>query len=125
MKIDKKRKVGHPFYSSARWLRTRDDYLSCVHYMCETVGCGRPAQQVHHIDPLTEEDYFVNYEKCYGFDNLRALCRDCHNRQEGHWLDGRGSKQAIADGFAVDMTTGDIVVLLPQGGGDESKPRSR
>ena len=123
MRIDKNRKVGHPFYSSTRWLRTRDDYLSCVHYMCEE--CGKPAQQVHHIEPLEECDYFVNYEKCYGFDNLRALCRDCHNKQEGHFLDGKGSKQAIADGFAVDMVTGDVVALPPHGGDNNSTPRSR
>ena len=76
----RKKKEGHPFYESARWRRVRLEYLSTVHFMCE--DCGKPAQQVHHIDPLLEEDYFVNFEKCYGFKNLRALCRYCHGNKK-------------------------------------------
>ena len=99
-------KVGHPFYGSAKWKKTRAAYLETVHHICEK--CGAPANQVHHKDPLTEEDYFVNYEKCYGFANLQALCRKCHNRMEGHFLYGR-EKQQIADGYIVDMVTGEIL----------------
>ena len=107
-----KEKKAHPFYGSGKWKRVRKEYLKTVHGICEK--CGRPAEQVHHRDPLKEEDYFVNYEKCYGFANLQALCRDCHNAMPGHW-GGNKSKQAIADGYEVDMITGEIVPISPHG----------
>lgn len=106
----KGRKVAHPFYSSGKWLSVRDAYLRTVHYMCEK--CGKPAQQVHHREPLKDEDYYVNYEKCYGFKNLQALCRHCHNRMPGHFLSKTG-KQLIADGYRVNMITGEIEVIPP------------
>ena len=104
------RKVAHPFYGSAKWKTRRLKYLETVHFICEE--CGRPAEQVHHKDPLKEEDYFVNYEKCYGFANLIALCRNCHNRKPGHFLAHAG-KQAIAEGYRVNMITGDIEAIPP------------
>ena len=71
MYIDKRRKVAHPFYSSAKWKTRRLKYLETVHFVCEL--CGRPAEQVHHKDPLKEEDYFVNYEKPLHTINANAL----------------------------------------------------
>ena len=105
------RKKAHPFYSYGKWLAVRDAYLHSKHYVCEL--CGQPAKYVHHKDPLQDEDYFVNYEKCYGFANLQALCMDCHNRQPGHFLDGKG-KQLVADGYRVNMITGELEVIPPQ-----------
>ena len=120
-------KVAHPFYGTAKWKQVRKQYLATVHYICEE--CGRPAEQVHHKDELKEEDYFVNYEKCYGFDNLIALCRHCHNRKPGHFL-AHLNKQAVADGYKVDMVTGEISSAdntnvsppYPQGHFSASKP---
>lgn len=105
------RKKAHPFYSSGKWLSVRDAYLRSKHYVCEL--CGAPAKYVHHKEPLHDEDYFVNYEKCYGFANLQVLCMDCHNKQPGHFLDGKG-KQLVADGFRVNMITGELEVIPPQ-----------
>ena len=102
------RKVAHPFYSSAKWKVIRLKYLETVHFMCEL--CGRPAEQVHHKEPLEDGDYFVNYEKCYGFKNLQALCRECHNRMDGHFLYNKG-KQLVADGYRVNMQTGELEVV--------------
>lgn len=106
----KGKKVGHPFYGRGKWRSVRDAYLRTVHYVCEL--CGKPAEQVHHKEPLKEGDYFVNYEKCYGFDNLQALCRDCHNKMDGHFLAGKG-KQLVADGYHVNMITGELEVMPP------------
>lgn len=111
MFTDKRRKVAHPFYSSVRWKETRIQYLKTVHHICEL--CGRPAEQVHHRKPLKEEDYFVNYEKCYGFENLQALCRACHNDMEGHFLSGR-QRQAVAKGYHINMITGELEADPPQ-----------
>lgn len=103
-------KKGHPFYGTAKWKRVRAEYLHTVHYVCEL--CGRPAEQVHHKEPLKEGDYFVNFEKCYGFANLQALCRKCHNKMEGHFLFGKG-RQLVADGYRVNMITGELEVTGP------------
>lgn len=116
------RKVGHPFYGSGKWKSCRLKYLEYKHWICEK--CGRPANFVHHKDELKEEDYFVNYEKCYGFANLMALCRDCHDRMPGHFLSHVG-KQAIADGYEVDMKTGDIRPIPPRGVGQKISTESR
>ena len=107
---NKGRKVGHPFYSSGKWRAVREAYIRSVHYVCEE--CGKPAEQVHHKEELRDEDYFVNYDKCYGFANLIALCRDCHNKKPGHFLYGKG-KQLVADGFRVNMETGELEVYPP------------
>ena len=104
------KKIAHPFYGSARWKETRTQYLKVVHHVCEL--CGKPAEQVHHKDPLKEEDYYVNYNKCYGFENLQALCRSCHNNMEGHFLSGK-QRQAIAQGYRINMITGDLEVDSP------------
>ena len=101
-------KKAHPFYGSAKWKTTRAAYMKTVHGICEL--CGNPAEQVHHKEKLTDEDYYVNYEKCYGFSNLQALCRSCHNSMPDHFLDGK-DKQAIADGYKVNMVTGEIEII--------------
>ena len=44
------RKVGHPFYGSGKWKKTRESYLNTKHWICEK--CGRPANYVHHIKEL-------------------------------------------------------------------------
>lgn len=108
--ISRERKKGHPFYSSGKWRSVRESYLKKVHWICEE--CGRPASQVHHKEELTENDYFVNYEKCYGFENLKALCLDCHNKQPGHFA-GHSNRQAIAEGYKVNMETGEIEIIPP------------
>ena len=105
-----KKKKAHPFYSSARWRSVRDEYLRTVHHVCER--CGRPATHVHHRKPLKEGDYFSNFEKCYGFANLEALCLECHNNEPGHFLDGKGA-QRIGEGYRVNMVTGEIECTLP------------
>ena len=112
MYTDKRRKIAHPFYSSAKWKLRRLQYLKKIHFICETPGCDRPATHVHHKDPLKDEDYFVNYEKCYGDDNLEGLCTYCHNRKPFHFLDGKG-KQLVADGYRVNMVTGELEVVPP------------
>lgn len=114
-------KKGHPFYGSSKWKTVRLQYLATVHHVCEF--CGKPAEQVHHKDPLKEEDYFVNYNKCYGFDNLQALCRSCHNRMEGHFLYEK-SHQAIAQGYRINMVTGELEATppIPLGESPKEKP---
>lgn len=66
------------FYKSQAWRRTRAAYLESVNHICER--CGRPAVIVHHKRYLTPEA--VNDpDLALSFDNLEALCRDCHNKE--------------------------------------------
>lgn len=59
-----------------------------AHYLCEEClrkGIYKPAEIVHHVielDPITIE----RPEIALSFDNLEALCRECH--AEKHELSG-------------------------------------
>ena len=102
-------KETHPFYLSVKWRQCRKMYMRMRHYVCER--CGKPADVVHHKDPLRGVDYYDNPDKCFGLWNLLCLCHNCHN--EIH-----KSKQSIADGYKVDMVTGEIEAVPPVGEGD-------
>lgn len=97
-------KVRHPFYGTSKWKQCREAYMRSVHYICER--CGNPANVVHHKDPLKGNDYWDNPKKCFGRENLIALCHNCHNTIHH-------GKQAIADGYEIDMLTGEIKTTPP------------
>lgn len=66
------------FYNSKHWKKVRAAYLSEKNYICER--CGAPANIVHHktyITPQNINDTHVTLS----FDNLEALCFDCHNKE--------------------------------------------
>lgn len=51
-----------------------------AHYLCEDClakGIYKPAAIVHHIEELTPFNIH-RPEIATGFDNLRAVCRECH-----------------------------------------------
>lgn len=71
------------FYHSKAWLNCRTEYLSSVGGLCERCeakGIIRPARFVHHkeyisLDNITDPSVLLS------FDNLEALCFDCHNQE--------------------------------------------
>ena len=66
------------FYKSKVWSETREAYLISQQYICER--CGAPAKIVHHRDYITQAN--INDQSitlCW--DNLEALCQDCHNKE--------------------------------------------
>lgn len=66
------------FYLSAAWENTRAAYLMSQDYIC--VRCGEPAKIVHHKRYLTRENINdTSVALCW--DNLEALCQDCHNKE--------------------------------------------
>ena len=78
------------FYSSKRWQDCRNAYMKQAHHLCENClrrGIYKPAEIVHHIieiDPVTIE----RPEIALNFDNLEAVCRECHNdihENYGRW----------------------------------------
>lgn len=59
----------------AAWRKVRNLYIS-MHPLCEKCyrqGRATPAQEVHHIVPLSKGG-------THSFDNLMALCKPCHSR---------------------------------------------
>ena len=65
-----------------RWRKIRKEYIKSnpMCEMCERNNKYTPAQEVHHIKPLSEGG-------THKFDNLMSLCKPCHSRitaTEGH-----------------------------------------
>lgn len=68
------------FYDSVAWKNARRSYKQSVGGLCERClakGIITPADIVHHIEPLNE-DNVSNLDISLGRKNLQALCRKCH-----------------------------------------------
>lgn len=69
------------FYSSKQWQECRNEYIKKRGYLCENClrkGIYKPAEIVHHKIELTPMN-IDNPELTLGFDNLEAVCRECHS----------------------------------------------
>lgn len=66
------------FYKGRQWEEVRRAYLMSQHYLCER--CGEPAKVVHHRRYLTREN-INNPSISLAWNNLEALCQDCHNKE--------------------------------------------
>ena len=75
------------FYSSKAWQDCREAYMKKAPYLCEDClarGIYKPAKEVHHIEELTPLNIRIP-EVTLGFDNLIALCKECHgSRHDNH-----------------------------------------
>ena len=67
------------FYKSKAWKSTRDAYMESQHHVCER--CGRPAKIVHHRRYLDGDNVNDLEGTALNWDNLEALCQECHNRE--------------------------------------------
>lgn len=85
------------FYHSKDWKDTRRTYLKLQHYLCER--CGEPAKVVHHKHYLTKQN-INNADIALNWDNLEALCQDCHNKEHHAAADTRRYK-FDADGNVI------------------------
>lgn len=68
------------FYKSKAWRRVSAAYMSSQLYICER--CGKPATICHHKKWLNDRN-IQDPETALSFDNLEALCIDCHNAEHG------------------------------------------
>ena len=75
--MNKRPGFAYAFYVSAEWKKCRKDYLK-KEPLCQR--CGQPATQVHHKIRLTP-DNIKNPDIALNFDNLEALCEDCHKQE--------------------------------------------
>lgn len=86
------------FYNSQAWRDTQAAYMSSKYYLCER--CGNAAYIVHHrkyITPSNINDPSITLN----WDNLEALCLECHNAEHG-------SGSVCAEGLRFD-SNGNIV----------------
>ena len=60
------------FYLSAAWENTRAAFLMSKDYIFDR--CGEPAKIAH-------QKRYHNRENTLCWDNLEALCQDCHNKE--------------------------------------------
>lgn len=77
------RSVDSKFYKGKRWKKTREAYIKTVGGLCERClknGEIKPAYIVHHKVHLTE-DNVSDDQYAYDFNNLEALCLECHNAE--------------------------------------------
>lgn len=85
------------FYESNSWTDTREAYMLSQHWVCER--CGEPAKICHHKTWLTRENISNPYI-ALGWDNLEALCQDCHNKE--HHKKERATRYTFdADGNVI------------------------
>ena len=71
------------FYSTWTWRRCKDAYLASVGGLCERClakGLITPAEQVHHKTRLTALN-ISNPAVTLNWDNLEALCTECHQAE--------------------------------------------
>lgn len=66
------------FYHSKAWRRVSTAYMTSKSYICER--CGRPAVICHHKTYLNGRNV-TDPAIALSFDNLEALCQDCHNEE--------------------------------------------
>lgn len=105
--------VRRAFYKSREWAVCREAYLVRVGRLCEEcMRAGRitPAVIVHHKRPLTD-DNVSDPDIALGFDNLEAVCLDCHNR-----IHEPGAKRFKIDDFGRVITRDDCPPCPGTGG---------
>lgn len=84
------------FYDSKEWEACRNGFMESKYYICER--CGGVAKICHHkiyLTPANINDPNITLN----WDNLEALCQDCHTREhltgeicvEGLQFDGEGN----------------------------------
>lgn len=66
------------FYASSKWRKAQTAYMTSQHYTCER--CGEIARIVHHKKYITPAN-INDPEVTLNWDNLEALCQDCHNKE--------------------------------------------
>jgi 5-methylcytosine-specific restriction endonuclease McrA len=75
------------FYRSAEWKALREQVLERDHYECQ--WCKAEGRVTTGNDMTLEIDHIKTLEErpdlALDPDNLRTLCRDCHNKRHGRF----------------------------------------
>lgn len=105
------------FYSGKQWRQTSKAYMQSKAYICER--CGAIAEICHHkkhLNPSNINDPNISLS----FDNLEALCRDCHGKEHERelsytYFNDDGSINRVKDAKGIKefrQATKDIDELL-------------
>lgn len=95
------------FYRSKRWIRCRNHYINCRIMedggLCEECR-NAPGYIVHHKIMLTP-DNIANADISLNSEYLEYVCKDCHDKFEGHGLNQSGKPLCVfdADGQPVSI----------------------
>lgn len=76
------------FYNSSEWRTLKEKKLQEEQYRCER--CKKLATEVHHIKYIQQEE---GWELRLDYNNLEALCVDCHNYRHGRFQRRKAVKQ--------------------------------
>ena len=76
------------FYASSDWKRLSKAKMQDAGYRCE--DCGALAVEVHHMEPIQTES---GWERRLDWNNLKAVCLDCHNKAHGRFSSRRRNAQ--------------------------------
>lgn len=95
------RSIDRKFYESQTWRDCQAAYMKKANHLCERClknGRHEPARIVHHKIHLTPAT-LGDPELMYGFDNLEALCQECHNKE--HKRERKVKRWEFVDGELV------------------------
>lgn len=73
------------FYNSKAWRNLREVIMARDARLCQDClrnGIFTPAEEVHHITPLTPQN-ITDPRVALSGDNLISLCRECHRKRHG------------------------------------------
>ena len=79
------KKFAESFYKSSAWQACRDTAIRRDRFLCVDClkrGLHTPAEEVHHIIPITPEN-INDPEITLNLDNLVSVCRECHKARHG------------------------------------------
>lgn len=82
------REARNNFYHSSDWQRVRRQVLQRDHKEC--IWCKNEGKVVRtnlEVDHIKELEFYP--ELALNLNNLRTLCKDCHNRRHGRFNKNR------------------------------------
>lgn len=86
------------FYKSKEWQECREAFLQSKFFLCER--CGGVATIAHHKTYLTPEN--INDPNItLSWDNLEAVCQECHNREHHERVPIAEGLRFTADGDLI------------------------
>ena len=93
------RSIKSSFYNSKAWKDCREAYLNQHPYCEECLKRGEytPARHVHHKIWLNKHNA-ENPEFTLSFENLEAVCQECHNRIHAGTIDYEKRYQIDSEG---------------------------
>ena len=96
------KEFSRAFYKSQAWKSCRDSYWRSRRGLCEDCiekGVITSGEEVHHVIPLTP-DNIGNPAITLSWNNLRLLCRECHQ--------ARHRKSTEPARYTINPVTGSV-----------------